>query len=497
MSLADELLADFDEDDTDDIEQALEPVKEEEIEEATEEQVDTKDYSSVHDIARLSKTQNYLELTSALQRELERTDEVVVTAPLEADPQYQLIVKLSKLVAEIDSEINVIHKFVRDKYEKRFPELETLVPTPLEYLATVQLMGNDISTKGQNKDLLGQFLNPATCIVVSVTVSTTQGQPLELNELNSVMEACDLADKLYADRRSMQQLIEMRMSLIAPNLVALLGAGTTALLVSQAGGLAPLAKMPACNIQVLGKQKKTLTGFSSASLNRHYGFIFYHPIVQAMPPDLKGKAMKILAAKATLAARVDALHESPEGDIGSKLLEEIHHKMEKLLEPPPVKATKALPKPLDKASKKRGGRRVRKMKERLGMTDLRKKANRMNFGELGEDVMQDNIGFDLGQVKTGNAAGGSIRRGVVDSKTRVRMSQKLQRQLERQRAQAGGLTSIRSKVAGTVSSVTFTPVQGIEIVNPNAAAERAVAPSSSNYFSSSATFVKVATPRPT
>lgn len=38
------------------------------------------------------------------------------------------------------------------------------------------------------------------------------------------------------------------------------------------------------------------------------------------------------------------------------------------------------------------------MKERLGMTDLRKKANRMNFGELGEDVMQDNIGFDLGQV---------------------------------------------------------------------------------------------------
>lgn len=54
-------------------------------------------------------------------------------------------------MAEIDSEINVIHKFVRDKYEKRFPELETLVPTPLEYLATVQLMGNDISTKGQNK----------------------------------------------------------------------------------------------------------------------------------------------------------------------------------------------------------------------------------------------------------------------------------------------------------------------------------------------------------
>ncbi|VDL67710.1 unnamed protein product [Nippostrongylus brasiliensis] len=86
------------------------------------------------------------------------------------------------------------------------------------------------------------------------------------------------------------------------------------------------------------------------------------------------------------------------------------------------------------------------MKERMGMTDLRKSANRMNFGELAEDVLQDHLGFDLGQVKTGNVAGGRIRAGVVDNKTRVKMSQKMQRQMERQRAQ-GGVTSIRSKVS--------------------------------------------------
>ncbi|KAE9415756.1 hypothetical protein Angca_004476, partial [Angiostrongylus cantonensis] len=150
-----------------------------------------------------------------------------------------------------------------------------------------------------------------------------------------------------------------------------------------------------------------------------------------------------------------------------------------------------IPKPLDKASKKRGGRRVRKMKERMGMTDLRKSANRMNFGELQEDVLQDHMGFDLGQVKTGNIAGGRIRAGVVDNKTRVKMSQKMQRQMERQRAQ-GGVTSIRSKTAGTASSVTFTPVQGLEIINPTAL-EKTVN-SSSTYFSSSASFVKIATP---
>ena len=32
-----------------------------------------------------------------------------------------------------------IHKFVRDKYSLRFPELESLVPTPLEYIRTIQV----------------------------------------------------------------------------------------------------------------------------------------------------------------------------------------------------------------------------------------------------------------------------------------------------------------------------------------------------------------------
>lgn len=77
----------------------------------------------------------------------------------------------------------MIHKFVRDKYEKRFPELESLVPMPLDYVNTVKLLGNDIDTKGQNKDLLSAVLPPATCIVVSVTASTSQGKPLEPEEL--------------------------------------------------------------------------------------------------------------------------------------------------------------------------------------------------------------------------------------------------------------------------------------------------------------------------
>lgn len=72
-----------------------------------------------------------------------------------SERRLQILIKLFlQLAAEVDQELNVIHKFVRDKYEKRFPELESLVPNALEYLATVKLLGNDISTKGQNKQIL-------------------------------------------------------------------------------------------------------------------------------------------------------------------------------------------------------------------------------------------------------------------------------------------------------------------------------------------------------
>jgi U4/U6 small nuclear ribonucleoprotein PRP31 len=84
----------------------------------------------------------------------------------------------------------------------------------------------------------------------------------------------------------------------------------------------------------------------------------------------------------TLAARVDSFHESPKGDIGKVLLADIERRLEKLQEPPPVKAIKPLIPPIDPGRKKRGGRRARKMKERLGMTELRKQQNQMKFGEV-------------------------------------------------------------------------------------------------------------------
>uniref|UniRef100_A0AC35FP61 Prp31 C-terminal domain-containing protein n=1 Tax=Panagrolaimus sp. PS1159 TaxID=55785 RepID=A0AC35FP61_9BILA len=63
----------------------------------------------------------------------------------------------------------------------------------------------------------------------------------------------------------------------------------------------------------------------------------------------------------------------------------------------------------------------------MGMTELQRKTNRMNFGELQEDVSQERISFTLGQAaSTSLADGRRIRGSVVDNKTLVKMPQKMQ-----------------------------------------------------------------------
>lgn len=64
----------------------------------------------------------------------------------------------------------------------------------------------------------------------------------------------------------------------------------------------------------------------------------------------------------------------------------------------------------------------------------------------------------------------------------------LQQKLNKQQVY-GGSTTIRKQISGT-ASVAFTPMQGLEIVNPGAAEQKARA-ANEKYFSSTAGFMSV------
>ena len=265
------------------------------------------------------------------------------------------------LSVDIENEITIIHNFISDKYRLKFPELESLVHHPIDYARVVKKIGNEMDLT--LVDLEG-LLPSAIIMVVSVTASTTSGKPLSEENLEKTVEACDRALTLDAAKKKVLDFVESRMGYIAPNLSAIVGSAVASKLMGTAGGLGALAKMPACNVQLLGAKRKNLAGFSTATSQFRVGYLEQTEVFQSTPPALRTSACKLIAAKSTLAARIDSIRGDPTGKAGRNLLEEIRKKIEKWQEPPPAKLPKPLPVPDSEPKKKRGGRRLRKMKER-------------------------------------------------------------------------------------------------------------------------------------
>lgn len=231
---------------------------------------------------------------------------------------------------------------------------------------------------------LKSILDGPSLMVVTVEATTSRGREMTEIELQRVLRACEMILSLDRAKRILTEYVQSRMNLFAPNLTALIGSLTAAQLLNFAGGLAGLAKTPACNLPPLGSKKQSQTGFATNVGVRQQGFLYHSPIIRGIPDDLKRQAMRIVAAKVVLVARVDRVHSSPDGHTGEELKSDCLDRLEKLTEPPPNKGPRALPAPDDKPSRKRGGRRARKAKEATAMTDLRKAQNRMAFGRRRE-----------------------------------------------------------------------------------------------------------------
>lgn len=398
----------------------------------------------------------------------------------------------NKLVAEIDDRIRKIHQSVRNSYSKRFPELT--VTDPMRYIRTVQLLGNRPNriTDEDLKNQLSEVLESKMHLLVTMTAATTQGIKLEPEEMENVMKACAVAVHLSNLRSKLLRYVELNMAIMAPNLSAIVGAPIAARLMGLAGGLTQLATMPTCNIPILGSTKMSNIETSMTAPSR-VGLIYECDLIQQIPfdhtKDVRKRAVRWVANKCVLAARCDVSHSDLNGDAGKKLRNKIESLINKELEPPPKKAPRPLPAPIDKSGKKRGGKRVRRLKERYAQTELRKAANRMNFGDVGDDVYQNDLGFARNQL----SAIQKLRGPQINEKTKIKLSKGAQKKLAQPQSQPNNNQSNKAK-ADNKSSITFTAEQqGIQIYNPKAVESNTASTSgeSSNYFSSTAGFFNV------
>lgn len=211
------------------------------------------------------------------------------------------------MTLELGEEMMTVHKYIRDHYAKRFPELESIVTNPVEYANAVKRIGNQTDITLVD---LSDILPAAIIMVVSVTASTTEGTPIDDEEMNKVNGACDEMLALEQDRIRILSYVEGRMHIVAPNLSAITGTSIAARLMGiagvsilpsdhrssqsanrnlafPAGGLTALSKLPANVVQLLGNKKRAGVGLAAGGV--HAGLINECEIVQRAPSDYQMK----------------------------------------------------------------------------------------------------------------------------------------------------------------------------------------------------------------
>lgn len=443
------------------------------------------------------------------------TDSTDNIGHVEDHPEYHLLTQSNSLSTQIDNEVVLVHKFIRDHYSVRFPELETLITNPLEYAKVVAILGNgpmdaesiktlQLSTDNPLGVTLKSVLDGPSLMIVTVEATTSKGQAMSPEQLQRVVQACEMVIALDKAKKTLTEYVQSRMNVFAPNLTALIGSLTAAQLLNQAGGLTGLSKAPACNLPAWGSKKQASAALATNVGIRQQGFIFQSPIIRGIPSDIKKQAIKMFANKIVMCARTDCFHQFRDGSEGERLKDECLDRLDKLQQKPLSKGARALPAPDDKPARKRGGRRARKAKEATAMTELRKAQNRMAFGkeekEVGYGVGDSTKG--LGMI--GQRDDGRLRATQIDQRTRAKLSAKSKGWGGASSLNAGGATSLRglsgagagvgnlslaaSKglrtsgvgttlgsatgvTAGTVSSLAFTATQGLELVDPKVQAE--------------------------
>ncbi|KAL7571994.1 hypothetical protein ACA910_001651 [Epithemia clementina (nom. ined.)] len=452
----------------------------------------------------------------------------------EEEVDYNLIVETNRYRNRLSDELSRVHGALCQVYGHKFPELEELLSSPIQYKTAVQVIQNEMDITRVN-ERLNQHFNSNQIITMSVASSTTEGRPLTADELEWALRLAAYMDEIDALQTELTRFVESRIRGLAPSVCALIGPQVAAQMVGMAGGLSELALIPACNLQVMGQIKTTAASRAGMSSSHHPAMAtaqnqqqqqtqqqqqqtqhFARPQTQQLAregilaqsdlflstnhaflaPQHRTKLLKQVAAKVALCARCDAVNVQQgrprTAAPGEKYRQEILAKLDQWQHPQdsgPVQ--KALPKPDLTVKKRRGGKRMRRLKERFEETALMKQANTRSFSSAAGEYGDDAMGLTLGLLDTeGGGMDGSVRKNTTGEKRPLRLANT--KQARKQRALASRISQQHqqqlSGTSGLASTVAFTPLQAMELVNPDAQRERMVREANQKWFADNAGF---------
>lgn len=223
-----------------------------------------------------------------------------------------MIVQAIALLDDLDKELNTYAMRVKEWYGWHFPEMGRIVNDNLAYAKVILKMG--MRTSAANSDL-ADILPEEIETAVKAAAEVSMGTEITIEDLDNIQALAKQVVSFTEYRQQLSSYLSARMAAIAPNLTALVGDLVGARLIAHAGSLMNLAKSPASTIQILGAEKALFRALKTKHDTPKYGLIYHASLIGQATGKNKGKIARVLAAKAAIGIRVDALADwSAEGE---------------------------------------------------------------------------------------------------------------------------------------------------------------------------------------
>jgi nucleolar protein 58 len=214
---------------------------------------------------------------------------------------------------DLDKELNNYIMRCKEWYGWHFPELSKIIQDNIAYCKTIKKIGyktNAAST--ELNDILPEDVEQK----VKEAAEVSMGTEISEEDLTNISNLCDQVLEISDYRNQLYEYLKNRMLAVAPNLTALVGELVGARLIAHAGSLLNLAKHPSSTVQILGAEKALFRAMKTKHDTPKYGLIYHASLVGQSGAKFKGKVSRMLAAKAALAIRVDALGEDVDNEMG-------------------------------------------------------------------------------------------------------------------------------------------------------------------------------------
>lgn len=239
------------------------------------------------------------------------------------------IINSYSLLEQMEKNLNTFAMRVKEWYAWHFPELNRLLADNESYVKFVMTVGHRDNVGQMSDEDLETLVGDADLAVqIKERVKTSMGNDLlEVDEEN-LKAFAEYTAQHYDFKKELQGYLRGVMEGVAPNLTELLGETVGAKILTQAGGLTNLSKLPASTIQILGAEKALFRALKTKSATPKYGHLYNSTFIGKAKTGDKGKVSRCLANKCALASRLDHFLIKPSNKFGEIFKQQVQDRVD-------------------------------------------------------------------------------------------------------------------------------------------------------------------------